>query len=137
MKLNYHYKIRFKKVYEFEFKRYNAIVDLTEYKDRIMPQLQSVCNKLYRDNSNRRAIIIVDTNPKDRSCLTYIQFQIYKNKLIVIANFRSQCKTNGRPVDSQMLRFISTIVMRELNLEKYKIFVNVGNYHTNVNWVCS
>jgi len=59
-------------------------------------------------------------------------FQIVKNKLIVCVTMRSQCKTNGRPSDTVMIQYISTLVMKALGLKQYKVYVTVWNYHNNV-----
>lgn len=59
-------------------------------------------------------------------------FQIVKNKLIVCVTMRSQCSVNGRPSDTVMIQYVSTLVMKALGLERYKVYVTVWNYHNNI-----
>lgn len=128
-KINYHYTIRFKDITNFLFIPYG--VDETCYKYRILPYLEFVIDELKKKPNNRQSVISTHTTFKNYACLISLQFQIVKNKLIVTANFRSQCKTNGRPADTVMLQYIANKVRRELKLKKYKIYVNVANYHDN------
>lgn len=129
-KINYHYTIPYEKVESFEFKRYNDIVSEECYAHRIMPKLDKIIWNLGLNPKSRQEVIVCHNNVND-ACLISIQFQIVKCKLIVIANFRSQCEVNGRPNDFRMLQYIATIVMQRIGLKKYKIYVNVGNYHIN------
>jgi len=130
-KINYHYTISFKEVNSFEFIKYNNIVDETCYQHRVIPHFNKIVNNLKFSPSSRQEVIVTN-NMKNNACLISLQFQIIKQKLIVIANFRSQCKINGRPNDTKMLRYFATSVMKDLKLSKFKIFVNAGNYHVNV-----
>jgi len=127
-KLNYRYTIKPKMVDDFQFLQYG--VDEVCYQQRIIPHLNTIVDVLKAQPKSRQATITTNNNT-NYACLLSIQFQIIKDKLIVTANFRSQCKTNGRPSDTEMLRYISTLVMKGLNLRTYRIYVNVGNYHHN------
>lgn len=129
-KINYHYSIPFKEVDSFEFKAYNPIVDETCYKYRIGTYLPNVI-ELLKDCPDSRQALITTHNNYNNACLSSLHFQIVNKKLIVIANFRSQCKVNGRPYDTLMLQYISTKTMQALGLKHYKVYVNVGNYHIN------
>lgn len=128
-KINYHYRVKFKEVDEFNWNC--KPINVTTYEPRIMPKIDRILTTLRKPYNNRQAVIVVNGEEKDNSCLISIQFQNIDNELIVIANYRSQCKINGRPNDSRMLQYVSTIVMRNLGLKRYSIFVNVGNYHIN------
>lgn len=128
VKINYHYTIRFKDITSFLFLQYGVNEEC--YKHRIIPRLSSVIEELKRNPLSRHATIVT-LSDSNYACLISLQFQIHKNKLIVTANFRSQCKINGRPSDTLMLQYIANKVRRELGLKKYKIHVNVANYHIN------
>lgn len=128
--INHHYTIFYKPLYHFDFVKYNPIVDESEYNQRITPHLQRIIEHL-KDNSKSRQEVIVTNDMYNNACLISLQFQIVNNKLIVIANFRSQCEVNGRPYDSMMLRYFATLVSQGLSLNKFIIYVNVGNYHIN------
>ena len=123
-RLNYHYTIRFKDITSFLFLQYGVNEEC--YKHRIIPRLSSVIEELKRNPLSRHATIVTLTND-NYACLISLQFQVVKNKLIMIANFRSQCKTNGRPADTVMQQYIANKVRRELKLKEYKIYVNVAN----------
>lgn len=128
-KINYHYTISYKPVCCFRYLRYG--VDETAYRERIFPYINKVVEDLQTRPDSRQEVIVTHTNFNNYACLISLQFQIVKNKLIMIANFRSQCEVNGRPADTEMLRSISYRVMKMLKLKRYKIYVNVGNYHIN------
>lgn len=128
-KINYHYSVPFKIRCCFNWK--TEPIDLSLYKERIVPGIPHIVEKLNKPYNDRQAVIVVNDGASFMSCLISIQFQKIDNILYVIANFRSQCKINGRPNDSRMLQHIATKIMRQLELKKYKIFVNVGNYHIN------
>jgi thymidylate synthase len=128
--LNYHYTIYYKPLYHFDFVQYNSIVDETCYKQRVEPRLPNVISLLNRTPNSRQSVIITN-DMFNNACLLSLQFQIANERLVVIANFRSQCKVNGRPYDSMMLRYFATQVLRGLPLKKFIIYVNVGNYHVN------
>lgn len=132
-KINYHYSVPFKE--ETFFTWYNAPIDLTSYKDKIIPKLPWIIDKLNNAYNDRQAVIVVNSEESFMSCLLTIQFQNIDGLLYLIANYRSQCKIYGRPNDCLMLQYIATKVMNELNLKRYKIYVNVGNYHENYNLV--
>jgi thymidylate synthase len=129
-KINYHYSIYYKPLYHFDFVQYNPIVDETCYQYRVLPRLPSIIEQLQLPDCKRRCVIMTHNNAND-ACLISLQFQIVNERLVLIANFRSQCKVNGRPYDSMMLRFIATQVLKALNLKRFIIYCNVGNYHHN------
>lgn len=134
-KINYHYRIPFKLVEHFDFVHYG--VDEECYKYRVFKYIDLAIKDLLKNNNSRTSVVVTHTNFTNYACLISLQFQIHKKKLIVIANFRSQCKINGRPSDDLMLQYFSTYVFKRLkekgvNLKKYKIYVNVGNYHENL-----
>jgi thymidylate synthase len=129
-KINYHYTIYYKPLYHFDFVQYNPIVDETEYEGRIDPYIPKIVQHLKDRPDSRQEVIATHNNTND-ACMVSIQFQIVNNRLVVIANFRSQCKINGRPYDSMMLRYYATKVVRALSLKSFIIYCNVGNYHIN------
>ena len=126
--INYHYIIPYKEVESFEFIKYNEIVNEECYKKRILPKLPKIIDTLINTPQSRQAVIVCN-NEVNNACLISLQFQIENKKLIVIANFRYQCEVNGRPYDTEMLQYIGTLVSRGCSTNKYKIYVNVGNYH--------
>lgn len=130
-KINYHYAMPYRKIGYFEWKRYNDIVSLVTYKNNIMPKIDRIVNNLRNKPDSRQEVIIVNQEINDNSCLLSLQFQISDNALIQIANYRSQCEINGRPVDTLMNQYLATTVSGMLGLKRCKIFVNVGNYHIN------
>jgi len=127
-RINYRYNIPFKDVCCFKFQRYG--VDETCYEGRIEPRLPHIIEVL-KQNPNSRQAVIVTNNNENNACLVSLQFQVIRKKLLVSANFRSQCKVNGRPVDTIMLQWIANVVRIKLGLKKFKISVIVGNYHVN------
>lgn len=129
-KINYHYSIPYKEVNVFEFKKYNDVVDLTSYYFLIIPRLLSLSEQLLKNPNSRQEVIVVHSL-LNKTCLISLQFLIIDKELVMIANYRSQCEKNGRPIDTQMLRYVATQVMRRLELERFKIYVNVGHYHIN------
>jgi thymidylate synthase len=129
-KINYHYTISYKPIKSFEFKKYNEIVSEECYQYRVFPMLPRIVKNL-RNLPESRQEVVTTHNNVNNACLISLQFQIVKKRLIVIANFRSQCKVNGRPYDTQMLRYFATIVSESLGCSSFKIYVNVGNYHIN------
>jgi len=129
LKINYHYTIPFKDVNHFKFQYYG--VDETEYEELLIPPLNKIISILQENSKSRQAVLVPHKQFNNYSCLLSIQYQIIEEELIVIANFRSQCSINGRPSDSLMIQYISNIIRKELGLNKYKIYVNVGNYHYN------
>jgi len=133
-KINYHYTISFKPVYDFKFIAYTntIIVDEECYAYRVLPYLDTVKERLKNKPNSRQEVIVTHKQFKNDACLISIQFLIVKNKLILIANFRSQCAINGRPNDTQMLRHFATLLMNDLGLKKFKIYVNVAQYHKNL-----
>lgn len=130
-KINFHYTIPFKKVSYFEWKKYNDVVDLTLYKERIMPKLTYIVDNLCKNLSSRQEVIIVNREGEFMSCLLSIQFQIVDECLILTSIYRSQCELSGRPCDTLMNQYLATTVMNMLRLKKYKIYVLVNNYHIN------
>ena len=133
-KINYHYSIYFKPLDSFEFIPYanTIIVDETCYYHRVMPHIPTIIERLKNKSNSRQEVIITHKQFNNDACLISLQFLIVKKKLIVIANFRSQCKINGRPNDSRMLRYFATQVLKALNLESFIIYVNVAQYHENL-----
>jgi thymidylate synthase len=128
--INYHYSIYFKPLYHFDFVQYNPIVDETCYQYRVEPRLPDIIEHLKLKPNSRQEVVMCHNN-ENYACLLSLQFQIVNNNLVLIANLRSQCKVNGRPYDSMMLRYFATKVLKALNLKKFIIYVNVGNYHIN------
>ena len=128
-RINYHYTVPFKLRFCYDFIRYNNVVSEECYKHRVYPYLQTIVDHLNNNDKSRQEVIVTHKQFENLACLISIQFQIVKKKLIVIANFRSECAINGRPNDSKMLQHIATLVMSMLELERYKIYVNVANYH--------
>jgi thymidylate synthase len=129
-KINYHYTIGYKPQCCYKFDKKNDIVDETCYYNRVVPKLPLIIFNL-KNNPDSRQEVIMTHNNLNYACLLSLQFQIRRTKLIVIANFRSQCKVNGRPNDEKMLRYFATKVLKGLDLKRFKIYVNVGNYHIN------
>lgn len=127
-KINYHYTLPFKEVNAFNWN--TKPIDISMYKERIIPKLPRIIKALHTPG-NRQAVIVVNEEEKENSCLLTIQYQIVDNLLYVIGNYRSQCTKNGRPNDSLMLQYLASIVMKAMNLDYYKIDVNVGNFHYN------
>lgn len=130
-KINYHYSIPFVEVSSFDWN--TTPIDITTYRDKIVPKIPRIVQTLHKEYNNRQAVIVVNGEEDFMSCLLTIQFQKIDSILYVIANYRSQCKKNGRPNDSLMLQYISSIIMRATGLTSYNIQVNVGNYHVNNN----
>ena len=128
-RINFHYEVPFKIVDEFEFKPYS--VNLSTYGPKIMPKLSRVIENLTNNPKSRQEVIVVNEEEIDNSCLISIQFQVYDLDLYLIANFRSQCKVVGKPIDSIMLQYLGTQVSKSLGIKQYRILVNVGNYHNS------
>jgi len=59
-KINFHYLFPYKKVGFFDWKKYNDIVDVTEYKPRIIPKLGSIVSNLFKNPSSRQDVIVVN-----------------------------------------------------------------------------
>ena len=133
-KLNYHYSILYTPLHTFDFTRYNNIVSLETYEKLIMPKVNRLISNLRHNPTSRQEVIVVNQEQNDNSCLLTLQFQIENDTLILIANYRSQCELAGRPVDTLMNLYIATLFVNCLQLENAKIFVNVGNYHTNLDY---
>jgi len=135
MKINYTYKIPYAEVCCFSFKKCNDLVDLTPYRDLIMPYIPLVIKKLNENRETRQAVITLNKGVQSddlNTCLISLQFQIYNNILYLTANFRSENEDLGLPYDKPMLLYIATIVNKDLKNIKYvDICVNVGNYHTS------
>lgn len=131
-KINYSYTIRNHPLDSFEFIAYNDVVDEECYYHRVMPYLPKVIDTLKLTPNSRQVVIITHKQFENNACLLSVQFMIVKSKLIVIANFRSECRIKGRPNDERMLRYFATIVSRSLDLKKFKIHVNIANYHENL-----
>jgi len=129
-KINYHYTISYNPIYTFKYIQYNDIVDETCYKGRVEHKLPKLIENL-KNNPDSRQEVIMTHNNENYACLLSIQFLIHKKKLIMIANFRSECKINGRPIDKMMLSYWATKVQESLGLKRFKIYCNVGNYHIN------
>ena len=128
-RLNFSYTIPFKRRCYFAWKEYT--VNLTSYEHLIMPKIPRVVNNLLERPNSRQEVIVVNQELENNSCLISLQFQIVDNELLVSANYRSQCKVNGRPVDTLMLEYVSYLVTSFLRLESYSVRVNVANYHRN------
>jgi len=131
-KINYHYTIYHKEVDTFNFIQYNYLVDETCYYDRVMTHINTIIEHLLDRPNSRQEVIVTHKQFKNYACLISLQFQIVNNRLVVIANFRSQCAINGRPNDTPMLQYIATQVMRRVGVRRFIIYVNVGNYHENL-----
>ena len=133
MKLNYTYKIPYTEVCCFAFKKCNDIVDLTPYRDLIIPYVPLVIKKLNELRETRQSIITLNQGISSNdlnTCLISIQFQIYNNILYVTANFRSEHEDLGVPYDKPMILYITTLVRKGLNdIKDIDITCNVGNYH--------
>lgn len=134
MKINYQYKIPYAEVCCFGFKKCNDLVDLTPYRDLILPYIPLVIKKLNENRETRQAVITLNKGVQSNdlnTCLISLQFQIYNNILYVTANFRSEHENLGLPYDKPMLLYIATIVKKGLkNIRYVDITCNVGNYHT-------
>lgn len=132
--VNHTYKVEFQKTHSFEWKRYNSIVDLTEYEPKIVPILHLIAPLLIKQS---RQVVIPVNSLEFNSCLLTLQFQLVDNTFYITANYRSQCAVNGKPNDENMLKYIATKVLEELEFwnpyEDYKvdITVQVGNFHIN------
>ena len=130
MRINYHYSIRYKPIYLFSFVKYNKYVDLTLYKKYILNQIDDAVDSLIENNSSRQAVMAINRGIKEHcSCCLSLQFQIVKKRLILIANYRSQCKKYGRPIDEIMLRFLVTFFLKKLKnkgivITKIRFFIN-------------
>jgi thymidylate synthase len=135
-RINYSYTIGFKPVHSYDFIQYNDVVDETCYAHRVLPYLDRVITNLRNKPYSRQEVIVTNTST-NYACLISMQFLINtdwlnRDRLVLIANFRSQCRLNGRPADTEMLRYFSTIVMKALGLKRFVIYCNVANYHSNL-----
>jgi len=129
-KINYHYVMPFKFVNHYDFIKYNDIVDETCYRLRVLPLLPTMIDILQKNPGSRNALIMTNDN-LNHACLLSVQFLVVNKRVITIANFRSECAINGRPHDTEMLQYFSSIMMKGLRLKRYKIYVNVNHYHEN------
>jgi thymidylate synthase len=128
-KINYKYKIKYKRIETFEFKKINNIVEYTTYKDYL--EIAEAARRLNEDKHSRQAILTINRGYSHLSCFISAQFQIRKKTLYVTVNFRSQHKLLGRPTDEILINYLTTHIIDALKykIKKVKITVNVGNYH--------
>jgi thymidylate synthase len=131
MRINYQYKIRSEPRIDYEFKKYNDLVNTTTYEAIIYEQLPKIIEDLNRIEGSRQCVIIVNKGPTHPSCLISLQYQIHSKIMYVTANFRSQSEVYGRPSDTILINHITRHIKDRI---KYKInyvdiLVNVGNYH--------
>jgi hypothetical protein len=161
MKINHKYYVNYEEVNNFEFKAFNKLVNVTQYEEHIIPEIPRIISLLNNDIDTRQAVIIVSegigTKTNMNSCLLSLQFQIAEevkrnvwfengiqsisfNKeltLFMTSNYRSQCSRYGQPNDEMMLKFIATLIKKELKhkIKNVEILCNVGNYHRREeNW---
>lgn len=130
---NHTYKIHFKSGVKFDFKRTYPHLSYEGYKKPIYRQLPYIIKTLIDDPKSRRAVIVVNhKNEEPNACLLSIQFliDVNENKMIVIANFRSQCEYFGRPNDEKLILSVIDYVQDRIGYyDKTEIFCNVANYH--------
>lgn len=126
--INYTYRVKYTPTETFEFRRYNDTVDLTPYRDAILPKLSDAIQALV-DNPSSRQVVINVNKPGFNTCLLTLQIQVYGGVIYLTGNYRSQCEVLGRPHDNLMLKYLATILSRTLEIRFVKITCNVGNYH--------
>lgn len=133
MRINHKYYVPFEPVIDFKFTKYNELVDCTPYEQHIIPDIPRVISLLMHDRNTRQAIIIVSegigTKTNMNSCLISIQWQVVDRTLVCTANYRSQCSVNGRPHDELMIKYLTTIIKDEFQIDDVLIECNVANYH--------
>lgn len=128
--INHQYSVEFKETLEFKFDVKNQIVDLTKYK--VLEDQISTLATLLNENPNTRQAVIVLATQNDLSCLINLQYLIVNgHDLYCIANYRSQHITLGEPNDTQMLNYLTSLLLKKLshNVDKINILVNVADYH--------
>jgi hypothetical protein len=141
MEINHKFYSEYKETNDFTFGPYNKLVDVTQYEEHIIPNLEYITAILNKDPNTRQAVIIVsegiNTKTNMNSCLLSLQFQLAKEQnndgltLFVTANYRSLCEKYGQPNDMIMLNYVATLIKNQLhyNIADVAITVNVGNYH--------
>jgi len=133
-KINYNYKITYKSTQDFDFKKYeNDIVKYDSYLN-VEAKAENTAEVMSNDNYTRRAIFYTDII-KNPPCLTSIQFLLDKDTLNVICNFRSQHEKLGKKGDSEMIKYIVTVLLDKLEDKTFSkikdiiINCNVADYH--------
>lgn len=131
VKYNYTYKLTYTPGVKFTYNRKNMLISYAGYKNPIKRQIPIVIEQLKKDISTRQAVIIVNhKNEEPNACLLNMQFQIYKTKMYVTVNFRSQCSYFGRPHDEQLIYSIIDEIKKEFkDIRNVDICVHVANYH--------
>lgn len=135
-KFNYSYILKYKQVNSFNFDKINDLVSYSIGYDRLYLNIIDAAYLLKDNIKSRQAICVLNTSTLN-SCLISIQFlfdDLNKFNLHVIANFRSQHATLGRPTDEKLINYYITIFLN--TIEKYNIIpncvnidINVGDYH--------
>ncbi len=129
--INHHYTIKYKEVKDFSFSSSVPIVNISTYKDKVIPKLDTIIQHLKQNKNSRQEVIIVNNEWVHNSCLISLQFQTVEDTLVLIANYRSQDTRIGKTYDRNMLRYLCTLVLTQLPHTNCTIHINVGNYHHN------
>lgn len=98
-------------------------------------QIETVIDLLQKDKYSRRAVLILnDANvniatTKDEQCTMYLQFLIRDEKLICIANMRSNDIYYGLPYDVPAFIAIQKYIAYRLSIEASYYYHNAGSLH--------
>nr|WP_241910523.1 thymidylate synthase [Tamlana carrageenivorans] len=96
-------------------------------------KLPSLITKINKEKRNSKNYVLFlgsnDTESNQQPCLSLIQFQIDKGKLVLSAYQRSSDANLGLPADIYHLYLIS----RQINLPLKSITLNLGNVHVYEN----
>ena len=135
MIINHHYTINYRPTNDFLFRFDNGHVSYQGYEitfNKTALDLASI--DLKNDPTTRQTVLVNSLGfmGDSNACLVYVQLQIVEERLVLIANFRSQSHRYGRPTDDKLLNYIATSILKNLgNIKHADILVNVGNYHDN------
>ena len=130
MEINFTYKVPYKPNMGYEFTQYDDEIGVEAYKEPLMAEMEAVTKKL-KENKHSRVAVAQLFSQEFKSCLLTIQFQFVDDKLVLIANYRSQAAVY-RARDEELMTYLASYVLNWLHLDlnsEVEIICNVGNYH--------
>lgn len=134
--INYTYTIAFNDLhkqldYEWLFDRtHNNLVGTydNEYKATGLQLLDKIEDAIMAPALEDRSIIVFNNQEGRPACLSTLQFLYKDGQGYLIANFRSQHKSLGRPYDQEYLRWVATEISKLIHIP-INIIANVADYH--------
>jgi hypothetical protein len=99
-----------------------------DYKRTCYQLITLIEEAIFANNLDDRAMIVFNTSTERPNCMSTLQFLHLNGIGTIIANFRSQHNTLGRPYDQEYLKWVACLITEVIDIP-LNIVVNVADYH--------